>query len=105
MHDPDRALIGAAMTRFFRAVSFKAGEQPAYDELATLFVPGAKAQQPPSNHSILSERGVLLAAYTEKKQRAGRRLRGVWTCYQRPHERCCYNSVTGEEFCTGWPPK
>jgi len=42
MHDPDRALIGAAMTRFFRAVSFKAGEQPAYDELATLFVPGAK---------------------------------------------------------------
>jgi hypothetical protein len=72
---------------------------------ATLFVPGAKAQQPPSNHSILSERGVLLAAYTEKKQRAGRRLRGVWTCYQRPHERCCYNSVTGEEFCTGWPPK
>jgi hypothetical protein len=35
---------------------------------ATLFVPGAKAQQPPSNHSILSERGVLLAAYTEKSK-------------------------------------
>ena len=42
MHDSDRALIGEAMTRFLRAVSFKAGDRPAYDELATLFGPGAR---------------------------------------------------------------
>ena len=42
MHDPDRALIGAAMKTFFRAVSFKAGDRPAYDELATLFGSGAR---------------------------------------------------------------
>jgi hypothetical protein len=42
MHDPDRALIGAAMTRFLRAVSFKAGDRPAYDDLTTLFGPGAR---------------------------------------------------------------
>ena len=42
MHDPDQALIDEVMTRFLRAVSFDAGDRPAYDELTTLFGPGAR---------------------------------------------------------------
>ena len=38
----DERQIGALMKRFFRAVSFKAGDQPAYSELPALFTPYAK---------------------------------------------------------------
>lgn len=42
MEDSDEALIGAVMRNFLCAVSFKAGDQPTYDELATLFSPHAR---------------------------------------------------------------
>jgi len=70
-----------------------------------LLAPGAEAQQPRSYEPIMSQDSVTLVAAYTKKERKGRKLRGVWTCYQSPGERCCYNSVTGEEFCTGWPPR
>jgi hypothetical protein len=38
----DRAEIETLMGRFLRAVTFEAGEQPAYDELHDLFSDGAK---------------------------------------------------------------
>ena len=42
MHDSDEARIGAVMTRFLRAVSFKAGDQPRYAKLPALFSPHAR---------------------------------------------------------------
>jgi hypothetical protein len=38
----DRAELGRLMQRFLRAVSFEAGERPAYGELRDLFVEGAR---------------------------------------------------------------
>lgn len=34
-----------------------------------------------------------------------RSIRSPWFCYYYYDERCCYNSVTGEEFCIAWPPE
>lgn len=42
MHDSDETAIGALMTSFLRAVSFKAGDQPRYGELPALFGPHAR---------------------------------------------------------------
>jgi len=38
----DRAELERMMQRFLRAVSFREGEQPAYDELRDLFAEGAR---------------------------------------------------------------
>ena len=42
MRDSDEASIGALMTSFLHAVSFKAGDQPRYGELTALFGPHAR---------------------------------------------------------------
>jgi hypothetical protein len=42
MHDSDEAQIGALITSFLRAVSFKTGDRPDYGELPALFIPEAK---------------------------------------------------------------
>ena len=74
---------------------------------ATVFAPSARAQQTLRDCApLLTEaRATFTATRGYGHRRKGRRLRGVWTCYQSPGERCCYNSVTGQEFCTGWPPR
>jgi hypothetical protein len=66
MHDPDGALIGAVMTRFLRAVSFKAGDRPAYDELATLFDSGARLIRAGSDAPEISS----LDEFVRARQRA-----------------------------------
>jgi hypothetical protein len=42
MRDSEEAQIGALITSFFRAVSFKTGDRPDYRKLPALFIPQAR---------------------------------------------------------------